>query len=114
MMRDYESEYLYAEELETQNELVYVPFGNYFNPEFTYAGENRLNNSNASMDHSQMLTLSSELAAETLFSLPDSEFFESERASTSFPESGYTSAEKVSFAFKGGNPCQLQIIILMQ
>ena len=68
MMSDYESEYLYAEELETQNELVYVPFGNYFNSQFTYAGENHLNNSNASMDRSQMLTLSSELAAGTLFS----------------------------------------------
>ena len=52
----------------------------------------------ASTEHSQLVTLTSELGAET--QQPDSECFESEDLHTSCPEREPTLAEEVSFAHK--------------
>ena len=94
-MSDYESEFLYIEEPETPAEITFRPN---FDQEFTDERENYVSDPSASTEHSQLVTFTTELAAET--QQPDSECFESEDLHTSCPERGPTLAEEVSFAHK--------------
>ena len=97
-MSDYESEFLFVEEPVTPTEITFRPN---LNQELTDERENYLSDQSASTENSQLVTLTTELAAETHRRQPDSECFESEDLRTSCPtEREPTLAEEVSFAHK--------------